>query len=275
MGSGNKEASLIANTGDKPMTRLRLAEQLRLLGVEEGMTLLVHSSLSSIGWVCGGPVAVVQALLDCVGEHGTIMVPTHSGDLSDPSLWENPPVPESWWQTIRDEMPAFDPAYTPTRGMGAIVDCFRQFPGVIRSSHPQTSFAAVGPNAVNLIHNHSLENSMGEESPLARFYELGGFVLLLGVTFDNNTSLHLSEYRGQYASKKETPCGAPVLVDGVRKWVEYRDLEFNSDDFEQIGEQFTSEVGLVREGRVGNARALLMPQRELVDFGTQWMSKNR
>lgn len=30
-----------------------IATQLRLLGVETGETLLAHSSLSSLGWVCG------------------------------------------------------------------------------------------------------------------------------------------------------------------------------------------------------------------------------
>lgn len=99
--------------------------------------------------------------------------------------------------------------------------------------------------------------------------------MLLGVKFDRNTSLHLSEYRAQYADKKEMIFGSPIMVDGVRKWAEYRDLDFNSDDFEQIGEQFTHELELVREGSIGNAAALLIPQRELVDFGTKWMSSNR
>ncbi|TCZ70943.1 AAC(3) family N-acetyltransferase [Paenibacillus albiflavus] len=270
-----KEASLIAKTGEHPVTKSSMVEELRALGVQEGMTLLVHSSLSSIGWVCGGAIAVVQALLESVGDKGTIMVPTHSSDLSEPSLWRNPPVPESWWPIIRDEMPAFDPDMTPTCYMGAIVDCFRTVPGVIRSSHPQFSFAALGPKAENLIHHHSLDLGLGEESPLARLYELGGYVLLVGVGHERNTSLHLSEYRADYANKEMTEFGSPIMQDGVRKWVNFRDLSLDSDDFEQIGEQFTSELGLVREGRVGIAQALLMPQRELVDFGAGWMTRHR
>ena len=59
-----------------PRTRQSLANDLRVLGVEAGMTLIMHSSLKSLGWVCGGPVAVLQALMDVVTPSGTIVVPT-------------------------------------------------------------------------------------------------------------------------------------------------------------------------------------------------------
>ncbi|TME55659.1 MAG: AAC(3) family N-acetyltransferase, partial [Chloroflexi bacterium] len=91
-----------------PRTRQSLANDLRVLGVEAGMTLIMHSSLKSLGWVCGGPVAVLQALMDVVTPSGTIVVPTQTGEYSDPAQWQHPPVPESWRQIIYDTMPAFD-----------------------------------------------------------------------------------------------------------------------------------------------------------------------
>lgn len=88
-----------------PVTADSLAADLRRLGVRPGQTVLVHSSLSSLGWVCAGAVAVVEALLTALGPDSTLVAPTHTGNLSDPSGWTNPRVPESWWDTIRAHMP--------------------------------------------------------------------------------------------------------------------------------------------------------------------------
>src|SRR5258705_9644856 len=100
-----------------PRTRASLADDLRALGIRPGSVLLAHGSMKSLGWVCGGTVAVVQALLDVLGEHGTLVVPTHTPDNSDPAGWLHPPVPESWWPIIREQTPGFDPALTPSRWM--------------------------------------------------------------------------------------------------------------------------------------------------------------
>lgn len=118
------EQELISRT-PQPATRASLARQMRENGLTLGGTVLVHSSLSSLGWVAGGPVAVIQALRDCVGPQGTIVMPTHSGDLTDPADWRSPPVPADWVQILRNEMPAYDPQTTPTRNMGAVAELFR------------------------------------------------------------------------------------------------------------------------------------------------------
>ena len=159
--------------------------------------------------------------------------------------------------------------------MGAIANCFRSGKGVLRSSHPQVSFAAKGPNAEVLLLDHSLANGLGEQSPLGRLYELGGWVLLLGVGHDNNTSLHLAEYRANYPKKRVIERGAPIMTESGRQWVRFSDIEYDTDDFAAIGEAFRQEQGLVLEGKVGAATALLMPQRELVDFAAAWMGRWR
>src|SRR5688572_14581990 len=101
-------------------------------------------AMSKLGWVVGGAESVVQGLLAAVGESGTIMMVTNSYNNTDPYEWQHPPVPEAWWQIIRDHTPAYNPLTTPTTGMGVVPELFRTWPGAVRSGHPAFSLAALG-----------------------------------------------------------------------------------------------------------------------------------
>ena len=269
------ESDAIQRAGALPATLQSLAQDLTALGVAEGSICLVHSSLSSLGWVCGGAIAVISALKQVLGEAGTLVMPTHSGDLSAPSRWENPPVPKHWWPLIQAAMPPYDADLTPTRGMGVIPECFRHQAGVMRSYHPQVSFAAYGPHAAIITKNHQLEHGLGESSPLGRLYELQAQVLLLGVSHNRNTSLHLSEIRAFGEKMPQIHEAAPIKIEGQRQWVEFMTADIDGADFASIGEAFEQQTGLVKTGKVAAARARLMPQSALVDFGVDWMRRYR
>ncbi|MUG91208.1 aminoglycoside N(3)-acetyltransferase [Scytonema sp. UIC 10036] len=263
------EAEAIFQT-PSPRTRASLATDLRQLGLIPGAIVLVHSSLKSLGWVCGGSVTVIQAFMDVLTTIGTLVMPSHSGDYSDPAEWQNPPVPSEWVQIIRDTMPAFDARLTPTRGMGKIAEAFRTFPEVVRSSHPTSSFAAWGKYAPDIINNHSLDYSLGNESPLARLYDLNASVVLLGVGYDSNTCFHLAEYRT--TKVKQITQGSPITEEGQRVWKTYKDVEFNWECFEEMGTAF-EEAGYVKSSNVGNAPTRLFLIKSAVDWAASWLEK--
>lgn len=257
------EADAVA-ASDSPRTRATLAEHLRALGVAPGHVVIAHCSLSSLGWVNGGAQTVIDALLDVIGETGTLVMPAHSGQLSDPAGWQNPPVPTSWIETIRETMPPYDPARTPTRGLGQVAELFRTWPGVVRSGHPHTSFASLGPRAAEICHNHALASPFGEESPLARLYDLGAWVLLLGVGFDTCTALHLAQIRAQ----PDAPLGhrgAPMIVDGRPQWVTYSEPDVDRDGFAPFGVDRLFASGVIRAGHVGSAQSMFVRVDALVD----------
>lgn len=267
------ESDVIAGTA-APVTKTSILADLRTLGVDTGDNLIVHSSLSSLGWVVGGAQTVVEALLDAVTAEGTVVMPTQSTGSSDPAGWSNPPVPVPWFEEIRREMPVFDPDLTPTSRMGRIVECFRGHRSTHRSDHPLVSFAANGAAAAEITADHPLTPSLGEGSPLGRLYERHARILLLGVSHASNTSLHLAEYRADWPAKTMEPQGVPRIIDGERVWYEFEDLVLDEEDFGQIGDAFAATGGDIR-GRVGQATARLCSQRELVDFATDWIGRNR
>ncbi|MGC1419929.1 MAG: AAC(3) family N-acetyltransferase [Acidimicrobiales bacterium] len=256
-----------------PFTVTSLTHDLRALGLDAGATVLVHSSLSALGYVVGGARAVVMALDAVLGPRGTLVVPTHSAELSDPSHWINPPIPDAWWAVVRESMPAYDPELTATRKMGAVTDVVRHLPGFVRSAHPRVSFGAVGPHAEFITGAHELRNGFDEHSPLARLYDLEASILLLGVGHHNNTSLHLGEGRAP-ARRRVITQGAPMMVEGQRRWVTYESLDYDDNDFEQVGAAIAA-AGLERSGRVGASLSRYMDVVPVVDFAVTWFTQHR
>ena len=120
---------------------------LQAVGVKPGQAIMVHTSLSKLGFVCGGAQTVIEALLECAGENGTIMMPTQSWKNLDPETGVHWEEPEEWWQIIRDNWPAYNKDITPTNTMGAVAEMFRKWPGALRSDHPARSVAALGKHA--------------------------------------------------------------------------------------------------------------------------------
>ncbi|MDO7907034.1 AAC(3) family N-acetyltransferase [Paenibacillus sp. JX-17] len=263
---------------DQPVTASEIVVTLReKLSIKPGMVLLVHSSLSAFKrYIPGGAAAVIMALEEVLGPEGTLIMPTQSSDLTDPSTWMAPPADPKWWDLIRDEMPAYDPFLTETRGMGSIPELFRLQPGVRRSCHPQLSFAAKGPLAEQIIDHHSLDFGLGEHSPLARMYDLEAQVLFLGTTHATNTSFHLAEYRTAYRGRVELMSQAPLLTESGKEWKEFKNYNIDSDDFEALGADFEQEhPSSWKRCTLGEADCFLASQRDMVDYAAMWLAVKR
>ncbi len=158
-------------------TAAQIAADLRELGVREGDALLVHSSLSSMGHVVGGPETVVRGLLDALGASGTLLMPALS------------------YEHVTSKQPIFDLRHTPSN-VGAIAEHFRRRPGTQRSLHPTHSVCAVGPRTTELLSDHAKDRTpCGDHSPFRKLPQLEGRILMLGCGLRPNTSFHAIEER--------------------------------------------------------------------------------
>lgn len=258
----------------KMVLKQDILEALEKVGVGKGQVLMVHTSLSSLGYVCGGAQVVIEALLETVGREGTIMMPAQSWKNLDPATGVHWEVPESCWPLIRENWPAYDKNITPTNTMGAVAEMFRQWPGTVRSDHPARSVAAWGKEAAWLTADHDLSNIFGDGSPVGKLYELDGLVLLMGVGYDKNTSLHLADVRASYPGKHNCLEHSAVMENGRRVWKGYETLFVDGEDFSAIGTAF-EKACTIPKAALGNGTLRLMKQRELVDFAVRWIEKNR
>lgn len=252
----------------------QITNTLKNLGLSKGDTVIVHTSLKAMGYVCGDAQTVIEALIDVVGSDGTIIMPTQSWKNLDPEEGVHWDVDKKDWNLIRKNWPAYDKDITPTNTMGATAEMFRKWPGAMRSEHPARSFAALGKHAQEIISNHSLENIFGDGSPLSKIYDLHGKVLLLGVAYDKNTSLHLADARASYLSKHDYIAHSAIMENGKRVWKEYKTLFVDGEDFNEIGAAF-EKTHNVAKAMIGDGLVRLIDQIELVDFAVDWIEQNR
>lgn len=177
----NKNAELQKQKKEgKVYTKNDLIRQFEKIGIEKGDTLLVHSSLSKIGYVENGARDVVEALVEVIGETGHLLMP-------------NSPNASFQLDYIQN-LDFFDVANAPSK-LGAISEYFRLLPDAQRSAHPTEPVSCIGPDTEYFVgHHFGNLTPYNENSPYYRVSERNGKILYIGVTLDNaGTNLHTLE----------------------------------------------------------------------------------
>jgi len=230
---------------------------LRKLGLRKGDIVGVHSSLSSFGYVEGGADAVIDALLEVVGEEGTIVMPTHSANLLEV---ERTPEEKAMGVTWLFKILPYDPKETPCR-TGTIPETFRKRKGGVRGSHPSNSIAALGPKAEELVEGWH------------KVLEAGGYILLIGVGLSVCTAMHLAEKRVQFPEhilEKITPPKELLEKYPEEEW----EWDFGPyPDFSKM-EEPCKEHGIMKTVRIGEATVKLLRLRELIDLYAEYLRRD-
>jgi len=231
---------------------------LRQLGLRGGDIVGVHSSLSSFGYVEGGADAVIDALLEVVGEEGTVVMPTYSTNLL---AVERTPEEIAMGVPWLYKILPYDPKSTPC-STGTIPETFRKRKGVVRGSHHVFSLAAIGPKAEEFV-----------EGRWEKLLELDGYILLIGVGLNVCSAMHLAEKRVQFPKhilEKITPPKELREKYPESKW----EWDFGPyPDFSKM-EEPCREHGVVKTVRIGEATVKLLRLRELIDLYTEYLKRD-
>lgn len=211
------------------MNKKEIKKGLKDLGLKKGDSVLLHSSFVSLGHVEGGPDTVIDAFLETLGNNGTLVVPTFGA-------------------------------------LGILTDTLKNRRGAVKSCCNGATVAALGASAVTLCHDHwKAETLHGKDTPYTRLAETGGYVCLLGVDQDRNTTLHsveallelpyLNIHRGEFIDEKgKTRTGKWKYFPGPHR------------DFIRL-DRFYRESGKMKIGRIGNAVVRLIKAKDLIDIG--------
>lgn len=231
----------------RTVTRQDIAAGLRAMGLWEEDGVMVHSSLSSMGYVEGGAPAVVEAFLEVLGPEGTLMVPTftHSGTEY------------------------FDPLESPSRN-GAITEAARRFPGAVRSLHPTHAVTVIGPDAEALVRDDLERGALGKDCAVDRLARRGGWVLLLGVDHQANSTIHIGEdYAGDPDRHKHWSPENPKRV--ILNHPEHGEIEVlltsmmgSTVAFDRMDEALRAR-GQVTDGRIGEAKCQIMKGQDVIE----------
>ncbi|MBR2364412.1 MAG: AAC(3) family N-acetyltransferase [Lentisphaeria bacterium] len=139
-----------------------LEKDLLQSGLQPSDTVLIHSSMKSIGNVEGGADTVLDVLMDFFGKKGLLVFPTLT------------------YTIYGQEEKIFSPEKTPSV-VGLLTEMFRKRPGVVRSLHPTHSVAAYGKDAEGFCSGHeNFSTPCARKSPWGKLYDRNAKILFIG-----------------------------------------------------------------------------------------------
>lgn len=158
------------------VSKEKLIEDFRIIGIRPGDVILIRANLASVGRISGGAEIFIEALLDTVGEEGTIV----SLAFTNGSFFKKPKIADAFHSKKK--------SYA-----GALPNAMISHVGALRSQHPMCSYVAIGKFAEKIINGHD-EKSLAYD-PVRKIIELNGKSLLVGCVESSPgfTTAHLAE----------------------------------------------------------------------------------
>lgn len=245
------------------VTREDIERGFAKLAIDGGV--IVHSSLSSFGYVEGGAEAVVDALLS---SFPLVMVPAFTwGTMTRPP--EGVHIERNGWRPHRHRHPRwrkwvpvpFRKDMAAGKSMGAITEALRRRPGAARGIHPTHSLAAVGEHAEEIIATQTYDDPMG---PIKALAERGGWILMLGTELTSCTPIHAAE---DLAGRKHFIRFSPAADGGV--------LRIATPGCSRGFAKFEPVLSSVkREVRIGRCRVRAYPGGDMMRLCVDAMKRN-
>lgn len=239
-------------------TKLDLLQALEKLKINPRGTLLVHSSMKSIGEVEGGADTVLDALMEYMKE-GLLVLPTHT------------------WSYINPENPKFDSVHSEVC-VGILPELFRKRPGVVRSLHPTHSVAAIGKDKDDFIKDNELcHTPCARQSPWGRLLDRNAQIMLLGVDLRKNTFIHgVEEWMG-IPGRMTDDMKSLIVIDEKGNEISVPSRMICGEDwslyFGKVDDYFR-EKGVMYLGKFGDAEVRICEAKPMTELLNEMLTIN-
>ena len=218
------------------MNQQKIAAALKKAGLKRNDIVLLHSSLLSLGEIDCGPDDVIDAFLQVLGPKGTLVVPVFGA-------------------------------------LGILTETVKKRRQAVISTAPVGTLAAIGGKAEEICQDHwQCETAHGKGSPYLKIADLGGYICLLGVDQDRNTTLHSVEALLElpYLNEVTHTFTAPDGKSLTKTWKYYPGPH---RDFIGLDKYFHA-AGIMHNTHIGRAEVRLIKAKEMIELGLQLGQKN-
>lgn len=241
-------------------TKGTITEGIAALGIKPNDTLLVHSSMKSLGEVQGGADTVLDAFIEYM-QPGLLILPTHT------------------WKQMNSEYPIFDPLTEPSC-VGLMTNLFMKRPNVIRSWHPTHSVAALGNDAESYVAgDEQWDTPCSPKGCWGKLYVRKAKILFLGCSMNKNTFLHSVEEWNNISNRlSEDTLKLQVRMPNgkiMSRPVHYHKapIEDISSNYGKMKAPFIKE-GIAIEGYIGDANCVLADAVGMAELTTEYLKRN-
>lgn len=239
-----------------------LIKDIAALQIKKTDTLLIHSSMKSIGAVEGGADTVLDAFIEylVIDGDGLLIFPTHT------------------WNVVPKETDTYDPAATPSC-VGILTNILMKRQNAFRSLNPTHSIAAMGRDAEEYVKGEEkFPTPLGRGGCWHRLIERKAKILFIGCPLSKNTFIHgIEEWCG--IADRLTPDAVPCKIrmpDGslierptFRHQSPLPDISTNYKKMEPV---FLRE-GAAVEGKFGDARCVLCDAEKTAAITSRFLEK--
>ena len=249
---------------NKKITKKYLLNQLSMSGITAQDTIMVHSSMSKMGYLEDGPTTLIRALQEILSPTGLLVLPS---------------FPHNNMFHYLESGCSFNLLTSPSKN-GAISEVFRTSTDVYRSLHPTHPVLAWGKNAQDFVSGHHQSLSPFDPfSPYKKLIDLNAKIILIGVDFENMTLCRAIEdlivdYPKPYLKKKyEVSC----IDEHGKEWLvtcPCHDPKLSKQRFNMAFYPYLLKQNKIKDVRLGKAKTMIVNAQDLFNIQKELHAKN-